>query len=132
MYLSQITQFDLIFVISILRKHIADSRLDYWHASKKVLQYLQEIMFFGLKYSLNIKHYKASYSRPGLISYADSNYISEMKSRRLTIGYIYCLNRVAVFWSKKRAKTVIVFLTEEEYVLLSNALKQAKRFINNF
>lgn len=114
---------------------MADPHLSYWHAAKKILQYLNKTMTFGLEYSPNIEYHKASYSRSGLVDYANSNHAGDTKSRQSTMGYIYCLNGVIVFWSSKRAKTITVSSTEAEYIVLSNASKEAiqmKRFINNF
>lgn len=37
---------------------------------------------FWPKYYLNIKHYKAFYSKSDLISYTNSNYVSIIKSRQ--------------------------------------------------
>lgn len=76
-----------------------------------------------LKYSLGIKQHKASYGRPSQMSYIDSNYAGNTKSRQSIIGYIYYLNRAAVSWSSKRAKAIIVSLTQAKYVALSNVLK---------
>lgn len=50
------------------------------------------------------------------------------------MGYVYYLNKAAVSWTSKRAKTVAVSSTEVEYIALNNASKQAiwmKKFINN-
>ncbi len=91
-------------------------------------------MTLGLKYSPDVEHHKASYGKPGLIGYSDSNYAGHTKSRQSTIGYVYCLNGAVVSWSSKRAKTVAVSSTEAEYIALSNAPKQAiwmEKFIND-
>lgn len=54
-------------------------------------------MTFELKYSLDIKYYKISFSGPGLVSYINTNYTSNTKIRQLIIGYIYCLNGIIIF-----------------------------------
>lgn len=102
---------------------MADPRLGHLYIAKRVLQYLKIIMTFRLEYGLNVKHHKASYGRLGLVGYADSNYACDTKSKKLKMGYIYFLNRTAIFWSSKRAKTVVVSSTEAEYIALSDVSK---------
>lgn len=90
---------------------------------RELLQYLKETMTLRLKYGPDVEQHKTSYNEPGLMGYADSDYTNDTKSKKLTMGYIYYLNEVAVSWSRKRAKTVAVSLTKAEYIALSNALK---------
>ena len=78
-------------------------------------------MTLGLEYSPDIEYHKVFCSIINLVGYADSNYISNTKSRQLIMGYVYYLNKVTFFWSNKKAKIVIVFLTKAEYIALSNA-----------
>lgn len=123
MHLSQTTPLDLAFIVSKLGQHMADPCLGYLHIAKRVLQYLKIIMIFRLEYGLNVEHHKAFYGRLGLVGYADSNYAYDTKSKKLRMGYIYFMNRMAIFWSSKRAKTVVVSSTEAEYVALSHVSK---------
>lgn len=88
-----------------------------------MLQYLKGIITLGLEYSPNIEQHKTFYGGSGLVGYTDSNYAGDIKSRRSTMSYIYCLNRVTVFWLSKRAKIIAVSLTKVEYIALSNTLK---------
>lgn len=74
---------------------MADPRLDYCWAAKRVLQYLKDTMTLGLEYSLDVEQHKASYGGSSLVGYADGNYAGDNKSRRSTIGYIYCMNEAA-------------------------------------
>lgn len=53
-------------------------------------------MTLELEYGPDIKQHKTSYGGLGLVGYADNNYNGDTKNRRLTMGYHYCLNRVAV------------------------------------
>lgn len=59
------------------------------------------------------------------MSYADTNYSNDTKTRQSIISYIYYLNRVAISWSKKKVKILIVSLTKAEYVTFNNASKKA-------
>lgn len=54
-------------------------------------------MTCGLEYGPDVEYYKASYGGSDLVVYADSNYAGDTKSRQLTMGYVYCLNRATVF-----------------------------------
>lgn len=80
-------------------------------------------MTLRLEYDPDVKYHKAFYGRPSLVSYANSNYAGNIKSRQSTMGYVYYLNRMAVFWLSKRVKTFVISSTKTEYVALSNALK---------
>lgn len=96
MYWSLTIRPDLEFNVSRLAKHIADLYLNYCRAAKRVLQYLKKTITLELEYDLNIKQDKASYSGSGLVSYANSDYINNTKSKQSTIGYVYCLSRAVV------------------------------------
>lgn len=75
---------------------MANPRFGHWHIAKKMLQYLKRTMTLKIKYAHDIKKHKVSYGGLGFVSYADSNYVSDTKTRQSTMGYIYCLNRMAV------------------------------------
>lgn len=65
--------------------------------SKESIIIFEKIITFKLEYNPNIEDYKAIYNKLSLISYGNSNYASNNKSKQLIIGYIYYLNKAIVF-----------------------------------
>lgn len=57
---------------------------------------MKKIISFELEYNPKIKYYKTSYNGLSLVNYINNNYISNIKSKQIIIGYIYYLNRAAV------------------------------------
>lgn len=80
------TQYNLAFVISRLGQYMGDLCLGHGRATKRVLQYLKRTITFGLKYSADVKQYKAFYGRPSLVGYTNTNYAGDIKGRQSIMG----------------------------------------------
>ena len=59
--------------------------------------------------------------------YCDSDYASDISSRRSTTGFVYILNDSAVSCNSKLQKTVAASTSEAEYMAASHAVRTEKQ-----
>ena len=62
---------------------------------------------------------------PTLIDYSDANWRNDVNMRRSMTGYIFYLSGGVISWSSKRQATVALSSTEAEYMVLTQATKEA-------
>lgn len=51
----------------------------------------------------------------------DANWVEDKADRKLTSGYILCLEEKIVAWSSRKQTSVVTLSTEAEYVVASQA-----------
>jgi hypothetical protein len=61
----------------------------------------------------------------GFMGYTDSNYASDITSRRSTSGYVFTFNGTAVSWASKLRPTIAASTIEAEYMAAAAAIKEA-------
>lgn len=81
------------------------------------------------KYLLNTRDYGILYQGNNakcnnLVGYSDSDFASDLDSRRSTSDYIFKLANGPVTWKSKRQDTVSLSTTEAEYIAASLACKE--------
>ena len=57
--------------------------------------------------------------------YCDSDFASDIETRRSTTGFVYILNGGAVSWNSKLQPTVVVSTSEAEYMAAAQAVNEA-------
>lgn len=60
--------------------------------------------------------------------YCDANYGNREETRRSTTGYVFTFLGSLIAWQTKLQKMVAAFTTETEYMVLTNAAKEALYF----
>ncbi|GJR16117.1 putative RNA-directed DNA polymerase [Tanacetum coccineum] len=115
MYLSA-TRPDLMFVISLLSRYMANPTEQHMAAMKRVLRYIKGILELGI-------FYKRGGSK-SLVAYSDSDYACDLDSRRSTSGYVCFLSDVAIAWLSKRQPIVTLSTTEAEFVVATSCVCQ--------
>jgi len=64
-------------------------------------------------------------SRDGLVGYVDSDYASDLDTRRSLTGYVFTIGGCAVSWKARLQATVALSTTEAEYMDVSESSKEA-------
>jgi len=112
MYLT-VTRPDLMFVVYLLSRFLADPKEEHMMAAKRVLRYLSGTLDFGV-------FYKRS-SVLNLLGFTDSDYARDRYDRRSTSGYVFLLNGAAICWSSRKQDIVTLSSTEAEYVAATSS-----------
>jgi len=60
-----------------------------------------------------------------VLGYYDADWGSDLKDRRSTIGFILMIGGGAISWSSKRQPTIALSTTEAEYMVNTQATKEA-------
>ncbi|CAA7019223.1 unnamed protein product [Microthlaspi erraticum] len=112
MYLT-VTRPDLMFVVCLIARFMADPKEEHMMIAKRVLRYLKGTMGFGVFYGKSPKL--------NLLGYTDSDYARDMDDRKSTSGYVFLLNGAAICWSSRKQDIVTLSSTEAEYVAATSS-----------
>lgn len=112
MYLT-VTRPDLMFVVCLLSRFMADPKEEHMLIGKRVLRYLKGTLEFGVFYGRS--------SKLDLLGYTDSDYARDMNDRKSTSGYVFLLNGAAICWSSRKQDIVTLSSTEAEYVAATSS-----------
>ena len=84
------TRPDLCHVVSVISRYMANPGKKHWKAVKWVLRYLRSTTSIGLKYVARKE------TGAQILGYVDSNYTSDLNTKRVLTGYIFkiCGNTV--------------------------------------
>ena len=77
--------------------------MEHWTAAKGVLRYIAGSLQTGIMYGGG---------NTAMEGYCDSDFASDISSRRSTTGFVYILNGGAVSWNSKLQKTVAASTSE--------------------
>ncbi|KAD3641836.1 hypothetical protein E3N88_31060 [Mikania micrantha] len=113
MYLT-VSRPDLMYVVSLLSRFMADPKKEHLEAAKRVLRYIKQTLNYGLKYNTG--------GNGSLLIYTDSNYARDLEDRKSTSGYVCLLSGAAISWSSKKQSIVTLSTTEAEYVAATSCV----------
>lgn len=112
MYLT-VTRPDIMFVVCLLARFMAEPKEEHMVVAKRVLRYLKRTLEFGIFYGRS--------SQTELVGYTDSDYARDVDDRKSTSGYVFLLNGAAVCWSSRKQAIVTLSSTEAEYVAATSS-----------
>ena len=118
MYPMLATQPDLAYAVAALGCHAATPGPDHQHALEHVFRYLQATANYQLVLG------RSATSVPTLLSYADSDWASNINDCKSTSGYVFTMGGGAVSWSSKKQPTVALSSTEAKYIASAHAAKE--------
>lgn len=101
------TRPDLMFVVCLLSRYMANPTDLHMQAAKRVLRYLKGTVDMGVFYKRG--------GVEGLLAYTDSDYAGDVDDRKSTSGYVFLLGGGAVSWSSRK-QPVTLSTTEAEFV----------------
>ncbi len=115
-WIAQGTRPDLSFAVGALGRHMANPGPQHFRAARQVLEYLASTR----GYQLTLVGDKT-----GLRGFADSDWGSDLDTRRSTTGFIFQIWETTVSWRSKLQPTVALSSVEAEYIALSQCAKEA-------
>ncbi|XP_042038258.1 secreted RxLR effector protein 161-like [Salvia splendens] len=120
MYTMVCTRPDISQGISVVSRYMADPGLEHWHALKWILRYLNGTQDYGILFDGS----KEIEEQP-LMGYCDSDFATNIDTRKSQSGYVFCLYGAAVSWRSSLQSVVALSTTEAEYISMSEAVKES-------
>ena len=116
MYAMVSTRHNISHAVGVISRFMGNLTEEHWRAVKWVPQYLRGtnehcIIFNG--------------SEGSTCRYVDADYAGDLDKRRSTTGYVFTLAGGAISWMSKLQETVVLSTTEAEYIVASDASKEA-------
>jgi len=115
MYAMVCTRPDISHVVGVVSRYMSNPGKQHWEAMKWILRYLRGTT----KKCLTFRKDELK-----LEGYVDSNFAGEVDHRRSTTGYVFTLGSTAISWVSQLQKIVTIFITEAEYVVVTEASKE--------
>ena len=127
MYLMVGTRPDIAFSVSRLARYVGNPTTERWKAVKQLLRYVSGTASYGICYGCDDSDLTP-------VCYSDSDWGSDLESRRSTIGWIIMMSGSPICWGSKQQEVVALSSTEAEYVALCTAGKEVvwtRRLLEN-
>ena len=116
MYAMLCTRPDICFAVGVVSRFQSNPGLDHWVAVKHILKYLKRT-----------RNYMLVYSREDMIlrGYTDSDFQTDVDSRKSTSGSVFTLGGGAIVWRSIKQSCIADSTMEAEYVAACEAAKEA-------
>ncbi|XP_031257797.1 secreted RxLR effector protein 161-like [Pistacia vera] len=118
MYSMISTKPDLANAISLLSRFMSNPGNEHWNALKWLMRYINGTVQIGLIFCKR-------YASLDLVGYVDADFAGDQDSRKFITAYYFTLGGNCVSWKAQLQPLVALSTTEVEYVVVSNAFKEA-------
>jgi ribonuclease HI len=115
LYIACNTRPDISSTVNRLAKYMSKPTKQHWEAAVNLVGYLRYTQKLGLHLG----------SSEGMKAFCDSDFASDVNSRRSHTGYVFMVNGGAISWQSKCQPTVAASTTEAEYMAASAATREA-------
>ncbi|KAL0293524.1 UNVERIFIED_CONTAM: Retrovirus-related Pol polyprotein from transposon RE2 [Sesamum radiatum] len=115
-YVVQCTRPDVVYALSVTSRYQACAGEAHWGAVKSILKYLKRIKDMFLIYGGG---------ELILEGYSDANFQSDDDDAKSQSGFVFKLNDGVVAWKSSKQDTIVDSATEAEYIVASEAAKEA-------
>jgi hypothetical protein len=111
------TRPDIAHAVGVVSRFMHNPDRPHWNVVKHIFRYLVGTQDYGIKFGPK--------EPLGLVGYTDSDYAGCLDSRKSTSGYFFRFGYGAISWRSKLQDCTATSATEVEYVVASNAAKEA-------
>jgi hypothetical protein len=98
---------DLSYAVGTFSSFMQEPRELHWKYAKRILQYVQVTITFGIHYEKN--------STLDLIGFTNSDWAGNRTNRKSTFGYSLSLGSDPICWSRKKQAAISLYSVEVEY-----------------
>ena len=116
LYAMLCTRPDIYFAVGMVSRFQSDPGKEHWITVKHIFKYLWRTRDYMLVYQ-----YESLVPK----GYNDSDFQSDIESRRSTSGYVFTLGGGVVSWRSVKQSSIADFTMEAEYIAASEAAKEA-------
>jgi hypothetical protein len=116
LYLTQ-SRPDLSYAVGAVSRFMSEPHELHWKAAKRILQYAQGTITFGIHYAADSTLY--------LIGFTDSDWAGYNIDRKSTSSYSLSLGSGPICWSSKKQAAIALYSAEAEYRGVVNITIQA-------
>lgn len=117
LHLANTTRPDIAFATGYLSRYMECARKPHWEAAKRVLRFLAGTIQSRICYMRNIL--------AGLHGYSDSDFASDVITRRSVSGFVFKMAGGAISWRSKKQDFTAQSTLEAEFVSMSFAVREA-------
>ncbi|CAK1594594.1 unnamed protein product [Parnassius mnemosyne] len=114
MFLSTVSRPDISYSLNVVSRYLNNPSKDHVNAVKRIIRYLLKTKDVCITYNCNKE----------LVGFSDSDFASDIDSRKSNTGYIFMMNGGPVSWASRKQNTVALSTTESEYMAASEAAKE--------
>jgi len=114
MYAMVCTRPDIAHVVTVVSRFLSNPSIEHWKALKWILRYLRGTSNLKLCFGIG---------KPVLCSYTDSDTAGDVDSKKSTSGYLITFVGGVVAWQSRLQKCVALFITEAEFIAITEACK---------
>jgi hypothetical protein len=115
-YATITTRPNISMTVSHLSRFLSKPNYRHWEAVKRVLRYLKGAIDLGLVLG--------GQDSCTLAGYCDSDWASDIETRRSRTGYIFIMNGCVVSWKSQHQPSVALPTAEAEYMALTAAIQE--------
>ena len=118
---------ELSFAIGKVCQYSAELQTNYQTIVVRILYYIKLTVDYEIEY-------RAKQESTKVVGYSDSDYASDKRDRKSTLGYTFMLGEEAIIWSSQKIKSIVISMTEAEYMGLRYMIKytiQIRRVLVN-
>ncbi|KAG8493469.1 hypothetical protein CXB51_010771 [Gossypium anomalum] len=116
MYVMVCSRLDLSYAVSAVSRYMANPNKELWKAVQWILKYLRGTTDVCLQFGR---------TRDGVIGYVDADIAGDFDRRRSLTGYVFTIGGCAISWKATLQTTVALSATEAEYIVITEACKEA-------
>ncbi|KAG8496510.1 hypothetical protein CXB51_008987 [Gossypium anomalum] len=116
MYAMVCSRPDLLYAVSAISRYIANPGKEHWKAVQWILSYLRGTTDVCLQFGRN---------EDRVIGYVDADFAGDLDRIRSLTGYVFTIGGCAISWKTTLQTTVALSTTEAEYMVITEACKEA-------
>jgi hypothetical protein len=116
MYVMVCTRPDISHAVGVVSRYMENPGREHWATVKWVLRYLRGTSDYCITFDG---------CNDTVCGYVDSDFVGDLDKRRSTSGYVFTLAGGSISWMSKLQETIALSTTEEEYIVVSHACKEA-------
>lgn len=116
MYLAMTTRADICYAVSFFSRFQSNPSDECWTHLKQILRYLKKTKDLKLVFKSN--------RDPVLVTFCDSDWASDINSRKSITGFLIKIFGNSVIWGSRKQNCVALSTCEAEYIALSTAISE--------